>query len=315
MSLEGQILIAVLVDLLLGDPRWLPHPVRLIGWLAARVELVARKLIRHERAAGIIATLVIVLATGGGAAALIHGAAWLHPWVGDAVSIALLYTCFAGRDLERHSTRVFNALRAENLIVARQQLALLVGRDTAQLDEREITRATVESVAENLADGVTAPLFFALLAGPVGALTYKAINTLDSMFGHKDARYFYFGWASARLDDLANYLPARLTAPLTALAALLLGGRARAAWRVLRRDGRKHASPNSGLTEAAFAGALGVQLGGTNFYDGEPHLAPLLGEPQEPLQAAHIFRANALMMLTAFLFLLTGLGLRWLIAW
>ena len=185
------------------------------------------------------------------------------------VSILVIYTTIAARDLARHSMAVLRPLAAGDLVEARRRVALIVGRDTARLDEAGVVRAAVESVAESTVDGVTAPLFFAVVAGPVGAMVYRAINTLDSMFGHQDERYREFGWAAARIDDLANYLPARLTAPLVCLAALLLRQRPRLACAILARDGRKHASPNAGLTEAAMAGALGVQLGGVNYYDGQ----------------------------------------------
>ena len=171
-------------------------------------------------------------------------------------------------------------------------------------------RAAVESVAESLVDGVTAPLFFAVLGGPVGALVYKAINTLDSTFGYRTERYLRFGWASARADDAANFIPARLTAPLVALAALLQGRSPARALRVWWRDGRKHESPNAGLSEAAVAGALNVQLGGLNYYAGEALAKPAIGDPGEPLRRGHIWRANLLMFASAALALLLYMGLR-----
>ncbi len=165
-------------------------------------------------------------------------------------------------------------------------MGAIVGRDTDRLDEAGVTRAAVESVAESTVDGVTAPLMFAVVAGPVGAMVYRAINTLDSLFGHQDERYGQFGWAAARIDDVANYVPARCTAPLVCLAALLLRLRPRLAWRTLLRDGRNHTSPNAGLTEAAMAGALGVQLGGVNYYDGQPLEKPTIGEADHALVGA-----------------------------
>ena len=185
-----------------------------------------------------------------------------------------------------------------------------MGRDTEELDESGIVRAAVESVAESTVDGVTAPLFFAIVAGPPGAMVYRAVNTLDSMFGHQDRRYAQFGWAAARIDDAANYIPARLTAPLLCLAAFLWRQRPGQAVRTLLRDGRKHASPNAGLAEAAVAGALGVQLGGTNFYGGRPLDGPTIGDPLTPLGPRHIRLANALMWTAAGLLLAVGLPLR-----
>jgi adenosylcobinamide-phosphate synthase len=165
-------------------------------------------------------------------------------------------------------------------------------------------------VAESTVDGVTAPLFYAVIAGPLGAVVYRAVNTLDSLFGHKDARYRQFGWAAAKIDDVANYLPARLTAPLLCVAGMLLGQRSLGAWRVLRRDRRNHESPNAGLAEAAMAGALGVQLGGRNYYAGEPLEKPSIGDPLVPLSPRHIPAANALMFVAAGLFLALCLAVR-----
>ena len=254
--------------------------------------------------------LAVLGATGGAAFALVEGAARLHPVAADVVSVALLYTCFAGRDLARHSARVYQALAGNDLPEARRRVAMLVGRDTGHLDEPEVVRGTVESVAENMVDGVTAPIFFAMLGGPVGALLYKAVNTLDSTFGYKNERYLQFGWASARLDDVVNWLPARLTAPLVAFTAALLGLRPVGAWRIFRRDGRKHPSPNSGLTEAAVAGTLGVQLGGLNYYFGEPSERPRMGDAIHALQRAHILEVNRLMLLTSAMVLLILAGIR-----
>jgi len=190
----------------------------------------------------------------------------------------------------------------------------MVGRDTDSLDELGVARAAVESVAENTVDGVTAPLFFAAIGGPVGAMVYKAINTLDSTFGYKNERYVDFGWASAKIDDLANYLPARLTAPLIVLAAFLLGFRPMNALRVCLRDHGKHASPNSGITEAAMAGALGVQLGGPLYRSGKPVEMPRLGEPIMELEPKHIPRVNALMLVTWILSAGAFLGIRLAVA-
>ena len=307
MTLTIHILAAVALDLLIGDPRWLPHPVRGIGWLARRLETPLRRLIKYEYAAGV---MVVVLVVGSAALAvwgLIHVATLLHPLAGDIVSILAIYTAIAPRDLAQHSQSVYRALKAGDLPESRKRVAMIVGRDTEILDEAGVTRAAVECVAESTVDGVTAPLFFALLGGPVGAIAYRAINTMDSTFGYMTPQYCRFGWASARLDDLANYLPARLTAPLMGVAAFFLNMHPIQSWRILRRDGRKHASPNSGLPEAAMAGALGVQLGGTTIYDGEPLEKPTIGDAVTPLTAQHIRKSNLVMFTTLALFLIIGL--------
>ncbi|MDD5676367.1 MAG: adenosylcobinamide-phosphate synthase CbiB [Kiritimatiellae bacterium] len=316
MNLTYQMLAAVVLDLLAGDPRWLPHPVRGIGWLSQRLESPLRRMIRNEKAAGIVTVLLVVATTGVSAWGSIRLAGLCHPLADDIVSVLLIYTTIAAHDLVRHSCAVFRALAAGNLEQARRRVAKIVGRDTAHLDEAGVARAAVECVAESTVDGVTAPLFFAILAGPVGAMVYRAINTLDSTFGYTTNRYIRFGWASAKLDDLANYLPARITAPLMGCTAALLGRRPVQSWRILWRDGCKHASPNAGLPEAAMAGALGIQLGGTNYYDGERLETPAIGapivsgEPNVPIAAEHILAANAVMFVTLVLFLALGLGLR-----
>jgi adenosylcobinamide-phosphate synthase len=310
MKLEYQVGIAFGADLLLGDPRWLPHPVKLIGRFAAALETPLRRAVPSARTAGVIVVAMVLGATGSATWLLITAAGRVHPLAGEVVSIVLLYLCLAARDLARHSYRVYRALADGDLASARERVAMLVGRDTDRLDEPEIVRAAVESVAENIVDGVTAPLFFALIAGPIGAMLYKAVNTLDSTFGYKNERYLHFGWASARLDDLVNYVPARVTAPLVSLAAVLLGLDPLGALRIFVRDGRKHPSPNSGLTEAAVAGALRLQLGGLNYYFGQPTERPRMGDPGKPSRPAHILKANTLMMATSCLALLLFTAVR-----
>jgi len=232
----------------------------------------------------------------------------VYPVLGSVAGIWLIYTSVAARDLAGHGREVYDALKTGVLPQARQRVGRMVGRDTEGLDEREVVRATVESVAESIVDGMTAPLFWAVLLGPAGAVAYRAVNTLDSMFGYRDERYEKFGWAAARLDDAANFVPARLTGPLICLAAGLLGMQGRNAWHILRRDGGKHPSPNAGWAEAAVAGALGVRLGGANYYAGQASVKPHLGDGEEPLVPDHILRASRLMFATAGLFLVCCVG-------
>ncbi|MEW6379072.1 MAG: adenosylcobinamide-phosphate synthase CbiB [bacterium] len=314
MRLEYQIFLALGLDLLVGDPPWFPHPVKLIGRSAAGLEPLFRRSFSKPRTAGIALALVIIFLSGLGTSLLIKtaqwGARWIHPLAGDVVSILVIYTSLAARDLIHHSYQVYRCLKAGDLTRARQRVSLMVGRDTDRLDEEGVVRAAVESVAENMVDGITAPLFFTFLAGPAGAMIYKAINTLDSTFGYKNEQYREFGWASARIDDAANYLPARLTAPLVPMAAFLLKLKPFNSLRILRRDRKKHPSPNSGLAEAAFAGALGVQLGGLNYYSGCPSFRPVLGDQTMRLELNHILKANALVLLTTALATLFFIGLR-----
>jgi adenosylcobinamide-phosphate synthase len=299
-----QILAALALDLLVGDPRWMPHPVKFIGRLALRLESPARRLMRGPRLAGVVVALAVVVLSGLAAWGLVRSAGTLHPLAGDFVSIMLIYWCIAARDLAAHARAVFRALVVGDIDEARRRVAMMVGRDTEQLDEAGVTRAAIESVAENMVDGVTAPLMFAAIFGPVGAIVYKAVNTLDSTFGYKNERYVQFGWASAKIDDLANYLPARLTAPLIAFAALLLRQRSANALRILARDHHRHGSPNAGYPEAAVAGALGVQLGGPSHYFGceEPLQKPTIGDALVTLRKTHIGNTNALMYATTALF-------------
>jgi adenosylcobinamide-phosphate synthase len=260
--------IALALDVALGDPRSAWHPVRLMGSLATRVETRVRRMgsSRLHGLTGWVLVVVTILAAAAGALAV---ARRIHPVLELSFSALLIYVAIAPRDLSRHARRVERELRVADLPAARRAVGCIVGRDTDELDAGEISRAAVEAVAESTVDGITAPLFYACLLGPLGALGYRAINTLDSMWGHRDERYEHFGWAAARADDIATYLPARLTVLWIAMGAAVCRLCPLSAWRIAWRDGKKHPSPNSGLSEAAFAGALGVVLGGRNRYDGQ----------------------------------------------
>ncbi|MEN6331695.1 MAG: adenosylcobinamide-phosphate synthase CbiB [Smithella sp.] len=313
MTLEMQIILAVILDLLFGDPRWLPHPVKLIGRLITVLEDALRRIIGNQRTAGTLMALIVIAVTGGVAFGALRIAAWINPWVANVLSVLIIYTSLSIRDLGKHSMDVYRALQAGNLPQARANVAFIVGRDTDKLDEKGIIRATVESVAENTVDGIIAPLFFAALFGPVGAMMYKAASTLDSMVGYKNEKYFYFGWAGARIDDVANYLPARLTAPLMFIAAALTGYRPVQAWNICLRDRGHHASPNSGISEAAMAGALGIQLGGPLFRHGKLVELPFIGDPIESMEQRHILKANYMMLATSLAAVVIFVGIRFLI--
>ena len=310
MRLEYQILIAIALDFVMGDPRWFPHPVRLIGRFALFMEAPLRKAFRNQRLAGTMIVVLVAAVTLLCVYGLIRVTGFVHPLAADVVSIVMLYTTFAARDLAGHSMDVYRELKHENPAAARRKASLLVGRDTEHLDEGEIVRATVESVAENTVDGVTAPLFFAVIAGPLGAILYKVVNTLDSTFGYKNERYREFGWASAKMDDFVNYIPARVTAILIPAAAAILWLKPLNAYRILFRDGRNHPSPNSGLAEAAVAGALGVQFGGLNYYFGSPSERPTIGDPIREMKKEDIVRAVSLMFATLILSAILFLGFR-----
>jgi adenosylcobinamide-phosphate synthase len=276
------ILCAFFLDLVLGDPRWLPHPVRGIGRLIQGAERVLRRFTRSpgaEKRAGVLLVVLIVLPVYGASALLLFFASFWSSMLGFVIAVLLAYTTLAARDLAGSARTVLVQLEAGDINGARLALSMIVGRDTAELDERGITRAVVETVAENTSDGVIAPLFYLAIGGPALAMAYKAVNTLDSMVGYKNVAYKNFGWAAARLDDLANFVPARISAVLLSLAAWCLpGASGRNAFRISLRDGRKHASPNSGYPEAAAAGALGLRLGGPAAYGGLVLDKPSIGD-------------------------------------
>jgi adenosylcobinamide-phosphate synthase len=259
---------AYALDWLLGDPEWFPHPVRGFGFLVRRGEPALRRFTgspESELAAG--AGLTLAVAAAGWAAGRLKHPAW---------RVLLAWTALATRSLLDEAGAVIRALEADDLDLARVGLARIVGRDTEHLDAGEIARAVIETLAESTCDGIVAPLFWLATAGVPGAMAYKAINTLDSMIGHPEPPYRYFGRFAARLDDAVNYVPARATALCIAAGAKACGLDARGALQIWRRDGDSHASPNAGQSEAAMAGALGVRLGGLNSYDGHPHKAPFL---------------------------------------
>lgn len=271
---RSELLAAIALDLALGDPPWCPHPVRGIGWLAKRNECFWRSTGLPLRWAGmwfwfttIAATVVLVRLTT------------------PRANVYWIYSFLACRDLDRQASAVMGLLESGNTALAREQLGRIVGRDTADLSNREIIRAVIETVAENASDGVVAPLFYLAIAGPSGMALYKAANTLDSIVGHKNSRYRDFGWWSARADDVLNLIPARLTALLVGCAAAVTGNGFAAAFRTALRDGASQPSPNAGYPEAAFAGALGVQLGGTSAYGGVPCSKPFLGIPRRDLDS------------------------------
>ncbi len=314
----GQVLAGYLVDGVVGDPAWLPHPVvamgRAIRWLEGRLLRPAAAPAAQRLAGGLVVAAVVAGAWLG-AAGLVALAAWLHPALGWAVSTGLVATALARKSLAQHAAGVLEPLAAGRLSEARERLAMIVGRDTSELDAGEVARGAVESVAENTSDGVVAPLLYGLVGGAPLALAYKAVNTLDSMLGYRHPPYTHFGWAAARLDDLANWIPARLTAGCSALASAVTGLDWRRALATALGDGRKHPSPNAGYPEAAFAGALGLRLGGANTYHGRVSVRPVIGASGRLPGAPDVNRAVRLMHATSHTALVLGLGLRLAVAW
>jgi len=302
-----EILIAAAIgaglDLLFGDPRWLPHPVVLMGKLIAFLEPLLRRIFprtkRGERlAGGLMAVLVPAVSFCVPFFALRLLGRW-SVWARLALESFWCFQALAAKSLRQQSGLVYRALEARDLPLARRLVSYIVGRDTQALTEAGVARAAVETVAENASDGVAAPLFYMLLGGAPLALWYKAVNTMDSMLGYQNERYRYFGTAAAKLDDYVNYIPARLAGLAMVLAAFFGGYDGKNAWRIFRRDRRNHKSPNSAQTEAAMAGALRVQLAGDAYYFGELVHKMTIGDSLRPIAASDIPAANRLMYRTA----------------
>jgi adenosylcobinamide-phosphate synthase len=284
-----------ILDLLCGDPEWFPHPVRVIGKAVEELEEPVRRLVRGPREELFAGAWVTAVITGGAFVAAyvsLQFARRKSRNFGRAIEILLGWTTLAVRNLLDEAEAVILAVESGKLVLARKRLARIVGRDTESLDEREIARAVIETVAESTCDGVIAPMFYLVIGGAPLALAFKAVSTLDSMIGHRNERYLYFGRAAARADDIMNYLPARISAAAIALAANVVRGTdSRRALAIWKRDGVKHLSPNAGQCEAAMAGALQVRLGGANSYDGELHRIPHFGSEFEAPTARHARRS------------------------
>ncbi len=290
---------AFALDLLAGDPRGLPHPVRWMGAAIAHCEPIFRRHFTSPQQAGIYFAVFLIGATWVLAAAAVWLARGWHPLAGWLLEVVLVYYSLSARSLLQAGMDVIEALACGGVSAGRRAVAHIVGRDVHRLDENGVSRAALESVAENMVDGVIAPLFFAALGGAPLALAYKMVNTLDSMVGYKNERYLLFGRAAARIDDGANWLPARLAVAFTAVGAWLTGFGARRAWRTGWQEGRLHASPNAGFAEAAFAGALGVRLGGPNVYHGVVIKKPWIGASLNDVKPDDIARAGVLMLTTS----------------
>lgn len=311
--------IGFVLDALFGDPHWLPHPVVLIGKWISFLEKQLRRLFPKtpggERAGGTVLVLLVLLAS----AAVPWGVLWLaglvHPYLRFAVECFMCYQILAARSLKTESMRVYRKLQEGNLEESRKAVSWIVGRDTENLTMEGVSRAAVETVAENTSDGVIAPMLYLALGGPVLGFFYKAVNTMDSMIAYKNDRYLYFGRTAAHLDDVFNYIPARLSGLFMILASAILGFDGKNAWRIFKRDRYNHASPNSAQTEAVCAGALDVQLAGDAWYFGVLHKKKTIGDPIRPVEPEDIRRANRLMYGTAVIGLILFSGLSFLLYW
>ena len=299
------LLTGYVLDLIFGDPRQIYHPIRIIGNLIAVLEKGIRKVFpktsKGELAGGTVLVVLVVLICTAVPAALLGLAAWIHPVVYWLLASFWCWQILATKSLKTESMKVYAPLKEGDLPAARRAVAMIVGRDTERLTEEGVAKAAVETVAENTSDGIVAPLIFLALGGPALGFFYKAVNTMDSMVGYKNERYLYFGRTAARLDDVLNFLPSRISAWLMILAAAFLGMDGKNAKRIYLRDRKNHASPNSAQTEAVMAGALRVQLAGDAWYFGELYKKPTIGDPFRAVEPEDIVRANRLMYLTSAL--------------
>ncbi len=288
-----------IIDCFLGDPAFIPHPVTFIGRLISLLEKLLRKAFpktdRGEYSAGVLMAVVVVIITGGVVFGVLFACRLINIWLYFAVCCIMSWQILAARCLRDEAKKVVSALEKEGLPAARKQVGMLVGRDTDELTEEEVIKAAVETVAENTTDGVVAPLFWMLLGGPVGGFMYKAVNTMDSMVGYKNDRYMFFGRFAAKLDDVVNFIPARIAAAAMIVASAFLGYDSGNAARIWRRDRRNSPSPNSAQTEAVCAGALHVQLGGNAYYFGRLHVKPTQGDPDHPVMKRDVSNASRLM--------------------
>ncbi len=299
------IIAGFVLDLIFGDPHWLPHPICLIGNLIGFLEKRLRSLLGPNPTAlllggalmvVIVLTLSFVIPYG-----ILQVAEQVHPYLRLAIETVMCYQIFATKSLRDESMKVYDALAKDDLADARVKLSWIVGRDTQNLDEEEVTKGAVETVAENTADGIVAPMFYMFLGGAPLAFLYKGINTMDSMVGYKNDKFLYFGRCAAKLDDLANLIPARITGLIMILASAFVGLNAKGAWKIFWRDRYNHLSPNSAMTESVTAGALNIQLGGDHFYFGKLVHKDTIGDNIRPVEAKDIARTNNLLYMTSVL--------------
>lgn len=313
------LIIGSILDFILGDPRGLWHPVQGIGWVISRLERILRRIFPSgktgERWAGGLLVILTLLISVGLPALLLLLLSFIHPLLSFLLSCIFCWQMLAAKSLRVESMKVQEALEQEGLEAGRRAVSMIVGRDPRDLTEEGVIKAAVETVAENTSDGVTAPLFYMILAGPLGGIAYKAVNTMDSMVGYKNETYQYFGTCAARLDDAANFIPARLSALFMIAAAFLARYDGKNAWRIFKRDRKKHKSPNAAHTEAVMAGALNVRLAGDAWYFGKLFKKPFIGDDIRPVERQDIARACRLEYATALLQLLVLGALKAAVIW
>lgn len=312
------LVIGVLLDLIFGDPHLSWHPVCLMGKLVCFLECKLRRLFRVEAGcrcrkeilSGALLVLIVLIISTGLPVMLLWAAYHVNSYLGVGVEAVLCYFMLAAKSLKDESMKVYHSLQTNGLEEGRAAVSMIVGRDTARLDEKGVVKAAVETIAENFSDGVAAPMFYMVLGGAGAMYFYKAVNTMDSMLGYKNDKYYYFGRVAAKLDDVANYIPARLSAICMMIAAFLIGLDGKNAVRIYRRDRRKHASPNSAQTEAVAAGALRVQLAGDAWYFGELYHKEVIGDALRPIETEDIRIMNRLMYASSFVALVIFGGIK-----
>lgn len=311
------ILLGFILDTIIGDPYKLPHPIRWIGSFISILEKLCRKIAKSNTMLMILGAILvfIVVFVSGGITLLVLKLASFNKYAYLIVSSVICYYMLAGKSLKTESMKVYKAFENNDTEGARKAVSMIVGRDTQSLTKEGIIKAAVETVAENSSDGVVAPLIYMLIFGPVGGVVYKAVNTMDSMIGYVEEKYFYIGKFAAKLDDVLNYIPARISGILVIISAFILRYDYKNAFRIFKRDRRKHASPNSAQTESAMAGALGVQLAGDATYFGVVHKKPYIGDKKREIENEDIKRTNDIMYTMTIICLVVGLVIRSVVMW
>lgn len=311
------ILLGFILDTIIGDPYKLPHPIRWIGSFISILEKLCRKIAKSNTMLMILGAILvfIVIFVSGGITLLVLKLASFNKYAYLIVSSVICYYMLAGKSLKTESMKVYKAFENNDTEGARKAVSMIVGRDTQSLTKEGIIKAAVETVAENSSDGVVAPLIYMLIFGPVGGVVYKAINTMDSMIGYVEEKYFYIGKFAAKLDDVLNYIPARISGILVIISAFILRYDYKNAFRIFKRDRRKHASPNSAQTESAMAGALDIQLSGDATYFGVLHKKPYIGDKKREIENEDIKRANRIMYTMTVICIVVGLLIRSVILW
>ncbi len=299
--------IGLVLDFIIGDPNNPFHPVRIIGALGIKLENITRRIFKNLKISGFVTWLGVILITFLVNLLIVRLAFNISNIFGIIIEGILLYFCISSKGLKVEGLKVIKVLESGNIEGARKQLSYIVGRDTKVLDEEGIIRAVIETVAENTSDGIIAPLLFGALGGAPLAMTYKAVNTCDSMFGYKNDKYIDFGFVPAKMDDLFNYIPARITGYLVIFAAFILGLDYKNSYRIYKRDRYNHTSPNSAHPESAVAGALGIRLGGANYYFGKIVKKPTIGDKNKVIEISDLYKTNNILLVVTLLGFSVGL--------